>query len=124
PLGAALLMDVKTGELIASVSLPSYDPNLFVSGEDDEIARVFADKATPLIDRTFMSPRSPGSVFKPLVALAALEEGTATEHTVVYSRGAITIPDQYNPGVVYVFRDWMAHGNVDMRRALARSSDE
>jgi len=124
PLGAAVVMDVKTGELLASVSLPAYDPNLFINGSDEEIARVFADRATPLIDRTYMSPRSPGSVFKPLVALAALEEGIATEHTVVFSRGAITIPDQYNPGVVYVFRDWMPHGNVDMRRALARSSDE
>lgn len=124
PLGAALVMDVKTGELLASVSLPSYDPNLFVDGEDEAIAAVFADKANPLIDRTFMAQRSPGSIFKPLVALAALEEGTATEHTVIYSRGAITIQDQYNPGTVYVFRDWMAHGNVDMRRALARSSDE
>jgi len=124
PLGAAVVMDVRTGELLASVSLPAYDPNLFINGSDEEIARVFEDKATPLIDRTYMSPRSPGSVFKPLVALAALEEGTATEHTTVFSRGAITIPDQYNPGVVYVFRDWMAHGNVGMRRALARSSDE
>ena len=124
PLGAALVMDVHTGELLASVSLPSYDPNLFVSGSDEEIAKLFEDKANPLIDRTFMSPRSPGSIFKPLVALAALEEGVATEDTVIYSRGAITIPDQYNPGTYYVFRDWMAHGNVDMRRALARSSDE
>ena len=124
PLGAAVVMDVHTGELLASVSLPSYAPNLFIDGSDEEIARVFEDPATPLIDRTYMSPRSPGSVFKPLVALAALEEGTATEHTTVFSRGAITIPDEYNPGVVYVFRDWMAHGIVDMRRALARSSDE
>ncbi len=124
PLGAALVMDVKTGELLASVSLPSYDPNLFVSGTDEAIARLFEDRANPLIDRTFMSPRSPGSIFKPLVALAALEEGVATPDTVIYSRGAITIPDQYQPGTVYVFRDWMAHGNVDMRRALARSSDE
>lgn len=124
PLGAALVMDVHTGELLASVSLPAYDPNLFVTGEDEAITRVFQDRANPLIDRTYMSPRSPGSIFKPLVALAALEEGVATEDTVIFSRGAITIADQYHPETVYVFRDWMAHGNVDMRRALARSSDE
>lgn len=122
-LGAALVMDVHTGELLASVSLPSYDTNLFMDGDDEAIERVFTDKANPLIDRTYMSPRSPGSIFKPLVALAALEEGTATENTHIYSSGAISIPDQYNPGVVYVFRDWMAHGDLDMRRALARSSD-
>ncbi|MEX2373082.1 MAG: penicillin-binding transpeptidase domain-containing protein, partial [Dehalococcoidia bacterium] len=124
PLGAAVVMDVRTGELLASVSLPSYDPNLFVDGDAAAIAAVFSDPARPLIDRTYMEVRSPGSIFKPLVALAALEEGIATEHTTVFSRGAITIADAYNPGVVYVFRDWMAHGQVDMRRALARSSDE
>lgn len=121
--GAAVVMDVKTGEVLASVSLPAYDPNLFVSGEDEEIARVFADRANPLLDRTYMWQRSPGSVFKPLVALAALEEGTVTEHTSIFSSGAITIADQYNPNAVYVFRDWAAHGAVDLRRALARSSD-
>lgn len=124
PLGAAVVMDVHTGELLASVSLPSYDPNLFVDGESDAIADVFTDPARPLIDRTYMEVRSPGSIFKPLVALAALEEGIATANTHIYSYGAITIPDMYNPGVVYVFKDWMAHGDLDMRRALARSSDE
>ncbi|MCK9487474.1 MAG: penicillin-binding protein 2 [Dehalococcoidia bacterium] len=124
PLGAAVLMDVHTGELLASVSLPSYDPNLFVDGDSEAIADIFTDRARPLIDRTYMEVRSPGSIYKPLVALAALEEGIATANTHIFSRGAITIPDQYNPGVVYVFRDWMAHGNLDMRGALARSSDE
>lgn len=123
PLGAAIVMDVRTGELLASVSLPSYDPNIFLDGSDAEISRLFSDPAHPLIDRTFMSPRSPGSIFKPLVALAALEDGIATRNTHIYSSGAITIADQYNPGRVYVFKDWAAHGDLDMTRALARSSD-
>ncbi len=122
-LGAALLMDVRTGELLASVSLPAYDPNLFVDGDPDAVASVFTDPARPLIDRTYMEVRSPGSIYKPLVALAALEEGIATAGTRIYSSGAITIADQYNPGVYYVFKDWAAHGDLDMRRALARSSD-
>src|SRR5690606_24942632 len=105
------------GELLASVSLPSYDPNLFMDGDPDAIQRVFEDKANPLVDRTYMAPRSPGSIFKPLVALAALEEGVATANTHIYSSGAISIQDQYDPNTVYVFRDWMAHGDLDMRRA-------
>ena len=121
--GAAILMDVRTGELLASVSLPSYDPNLFTTGTPDEVAKVLADPARPLVDRTYMELRSPGSVFKPLVALAALEEGIATKDTRILSTGAITIRDQFNPDVVYVFRDWAAHGNVDMTAAIARSSD-
>jgi len=122
-LGATLLMDVHSGELLASVSLPSYDPNLFVDGEAAAISRVFEDPARPLIDRTYMEVRSPGSIYKPLVALAALEEGVATEHTRIFSSGAITIRDQFNPSVVNVFRDWMAHGELNMKRALARSSN-
>jgi len=123
PGGAALVMDVRTGELLASVSLPSYDPNLFVDGTPEAIADVLTDPARPLIDRTYMEVRSPGSIFKPLVALAALEEGVATEDTYIVSNGAITIRDEYDPNVVYVFRDWTSHGGMDLRRALARSSD-
>jgi penicillin-binding protein 2 len=123
PVGAALVMDAHTGELLASVSLPSYDPNLFLDGDPAAIAEVFANPARPLIDRTYMETRSPGSIFKPLVALAALEEGVATEDTRINSTGAITIRDEYDPSVVYVFRDWAAHGNTNMKEALARSSD-
>ncbi|MEX2032467.1 MAG: penicillin-binding transpeptidase domain-containing protein, partial [Dehalococcoidia bacterium] len=123
PVGAALVMDVRTGELLASVSLPSYDPNLFLDGDPTAIAKVFTDPARPLIDRTYMETRSPGSTFKPLVALAALEEGIATADTRINSTGAITIRDEYDPSVVYVFRDWAAHGNTNMKEALARSSD-
>ncbi|MDA1240482.1 MAG: penicillin-binding protein 2 [Chloroflexi bacterium] len=123
PAGAALVMDVRTGELLASVSLPSYDPNLFSTGSQAEIERVLTDPARPLIDRTYMEVRSPGSIFKPLVALAALEAGIATASTRITSTGAITIRDLFNPGVVYVFRDWAAHGSTDMAQALARSSD-
>ncbi len=123
PGGAALVMDVRTGELLASVSLPSYDPNLFSTGSAEEIERVLTDPSRPLIDRTYMEMRSPGSIFKPLVALAALEEGIATPSTRITSTGAITVRDRYTPGVVYVFRDWAAHGSTDLYQAIARSSD-
>ncbi|MDA0815609.1 MAG: penicillin-binding protein 2 [Chloroflexi bacterium] len=122
-LGAAVVMDIHTGELRASVSLPGYDPNTLIEGDDDAIAALLSDPARPLIDRTYMEVRSPGSIYKPLVALAALEEGIATADTRIYSSGAILVPDQYTPGVFYTFRDWAAHGLLDMKAALARSSD-
>jgi penicillin-binding protein 2 len=70
-----------------------------------------------------MEARAPGSTFKTLVAYAALEEGVATPGTTITSTGAITIQDEFDPSVTYVFRDWAAHGATDMYRGLARSSD-
>ncbi len=124
PAGAAVVMDVNSGEVLALVSLPSYDANLFdgqASASDFE--RVLTDPGLPLIDRTYMETRSPGSIFKPLVALAALEEGVATADTRIVSTGAISVQNEYDPSITYVFKDWMAHGSMDMTRAIARSSD-
>ena len=122
--GAAVLMDVRTGELLALVSLPSFDANLFSAGTTpEEFARVFEDRNRPLVDRTYMEVKSPGSIFKPLVAAAALQEGVVTPHTQITSTGSISIQDEYNPDVRYIFRDWAAHGTMDLYRGIARSSD-
>ncbi len=124
PGGAAIVMDVNTGEVLALVSLPSYDANLFNgTTEAATLDGVLRDLGHPLVDRTYMETRSPGSIFKPLVALAALEEGIATADTRITSNGYITVQNEYNPAIQYVFKDWMAHGSMDMTRALARSSD-
>jgi len=122
--GAAVLMDVRSGELLSLVSLPSFDANLFSTGASpDELARVFEDRNRPLVDRTYMEVKSPGSIFKPLVAAAALQEGVVTPHTQITSTGSISIQDEYNPDVRYIFRDWAAHGTLDLYRGIARSSD-
>ncbi|MEX2445885.1 MAG: penicillin-binding protein 2 [Dehalococcoidia bacterium] len=121
--GAAIVLDVHTGETLAMVSLPSYDANLFNGDADSEqIAATFEDPMRPLVDRTYMEVRSPGSIFKPLMALAALEEGVATPETRIVSTGALTVRSEYD-GSTYVFRDWAAHGNIDMTAAIARSSN-
>lgn len=124
PAGAAVVMDVNTGEVFALVSLPSYDANLFDGNTDPEaFGRVLKDPGHPLIDRAYMETRSPGSIFKPLVALAALEEGVATADTRITSNGYISVANEYDPSIRYIFKDWAAHGSMDMTRALARSSD-
>lgn len=124
PAGAAVVMDVNTGEVIALVSLPSYDANLFDGSPDAQaLERVLRDPGHPLVDRTYMETRSPGSIFKPLVALAALEEGIATADTRITSNGYISVANEYDPSIRYVFKDWAAHGSMDMTRAIARSSD-
>ncbi|MGE0136013.1 MAG: penicillin-binding protein 2 [Dehalococcoidia bacterium] len=122
--GAAVVMDVRSGELLALVSLPSYDANVFAGRTDSAaLERLLDDPAKPLLHRGYMEVHAPGSIFKPLVGAAALQEGIAQPSTRITSTGAITIRDIYNPGVTYVFRDWAAHGTLDFNGGMARSSD-
>ena len=122
--GAAVLMDVRSGEILALVSYPSYDVNVFSGRHDDaEVERLLTDETRPLINRSFMEVNAPGSIFKPFVGAAALEEGVATPSTRITSTGAITVQSQYDPNVIYTFRDWAAHGTLDFYGGLARSSD-
>ena len=122
--GAAVLLDVRSGELLALVSYPSYDANIF-SGELDAeaVAELLVDEARPLINRGFMEVGAPGSIFKPLVGAAALEEGVATPSTRITSTGSISVQSVYDPAVVYTFKDWAAHGTLDFYGGLVRSSD-
>ena len=122
--GAAVVLDVRTGDLLALVSFPSYEVNVFSGVADPaELQSVFLDPARPLVNRAYMEQRSPGSTFKPLVALAALEEGIAEPSTRITSTGGITVRDEYNPQVFYRFNDWMVHGTLDLYGGIARSSD-
>ncbi|MDA0353569.1 MAG: hypothetical protein DWG79_01475 [Chloroflexi bacterium] len=120
---AAVALDVHSGEVLAQVSLPSFDPNILGSGDDKALLALFTDPARPLVDRTYMEAHAPGSTFKTLVAYAALEEGVATPDTTITSTGAIYIQDEYDPSVTYTFRDWAAHGSTNLYWGLARSSD-
>ena len=120
--GAAVVMDVRTGDLLALVSAPSYDARAF-SGPGGEAGRLLADESRPLVHRAYQEAPAPGSIFKPLVAAAALEEGVATPATRIRSTGSISVRSVYDPEVVYEFRDWAAHGTLDFYGGLARSSD-
>ena len=120
---AAVAIDVRTGEVLAQVSLPSFDPNVLNDGDRPALEALLRDPTRPLVDRTYMEAHPPGSTFKTLVAYAALEEGVATPETKVTSTGAIYIQDEFDPSVTYVFRDWAAHGTTDLYWGLARSSD-
>ena len=125
PAGAAVLLDVRSGEVLAMVTEPTYDAAVFGGRTPDfpAIQRLLADPARPLLHRAFTEVHAPGSIFKPIVGLAALQEGLATPDTKITSTGAITIPNQYDPSIQYVFRDWAAHGTLDFNGGIARSSD-
>ena len=114
---AAVAMDPRTGGVLALVSLPSYDNNLFSGGIDQKhYEELLADDARPLFDRAVSGEYPPGSTIKPVIAAAALAEGVVNEHTEVESRGGISIGK-------FFFGDWKAHGFTDIRRAIAVSSD-
>ncbi|MEK9177284.1 MAG: penicillin-binding transpeptidase domain-containing protein, partial [Patescibacteria group bacterium] len=122
--GAGAIMDVGTGELLALASYPSFDPGVMAAGEPvDEVERLIADPTSPFLDRAAQGLYTPGSVVKPFVAVAALEEGVISPEKKILSTGFITVPNPYDPERPSVFKDWREHGWVDMRLGIAYSSD-
>lgn len=122
--GAAAIMDVHTGEILAMTSFPSYDPEVMADGDDvDLIAEYNTDPQFPFLNKVFAGVYVPGSVVKPFVAYAGLVEGIITEHTRIYSNGALVIPNPYTPSQPSRFADWRAQGDVTARDALAYSSN-
>lgn len=122
---AAVALQPKTGEVLAMVSIPSFDNNRFAEGiTEKEYAALLRNPAKPLFNRAIQGTYSPGSTVKPLLAAAALQEGIVKPDTLIdASKGYITVPNPYDPTDVSIFRDWRPHGWVDIRRAIAWSSN-
>ena len=122
--GAAVIMDVRTGEILALTSFPEYDHQAFTDGDVASVRAGNENPRSPLLNRAVAGLYTPGSIVKPIFAAAALNEGIISPDKQILSTGAITIPNPYDPARPSVFRDWAVHGLVDMRTALAVSSDE
>lgn len=123
---SSVMLDPETGEVLAMVSIPYYDNNRFVRGlTQADYDALVNDPDQPLINRVIASAYPSGSTIKPLVASAALQEQVVTDQTVIVDRGAITIPNQYDPSIIYTFRGWRAGGlgPMTLRRAIAMSSN-
>ncbi len=122
--GAAIMLDVTNGEVLALTSFPEYESQVLTDGVDvDAINTYRLEKDTPFLNRAISGRYIPGSIIKPFVALSALEEGIIAPEKEILSTGALTIPNPYFPDQPSVFRDWKVHGWVDMREAIAVSSD-
>lgn len=122
--GAAVIMDIRTGELLALTSFPEYDNQAFTEGAREAVQAASSDPHTPLLDRAVSGLYAPGSIVKPIFAAAALHERLISPDTQILSTGAISIPNPYDPEHPSLFRDWTVHGLINMREALAVSSDE
>lgn len=127
PSGAAIMMDVRTGEILAYVSLPNFDANMFSQPIDDQaFQKLLNDPGKPLVDHASQDAYPPGSTFKVITGSAALQTGVATTGTTLTSRGAFCLAiggdcTQAGPGsVVY---DWADLGTLDFYHGLAMSSD-
>ena len=119
--GAVVAMDPNTGGLLALVSKPSYDPDLFVDGISHiNYKRLITDPHKPLFNRALQGQYPPGSTVKPVMALAGLETDQIEADKQVWCPGFITLP-----GSNHRYRDWKrsGHGWVDMPEAIFRSSD-
>ncbi|MAZ30160.1 hypothetical protein CL655_02655 [bacterium] len=122
--GAGAIMDVRTGELIALTSFPSYDPEVMADGDDVAlIASYNTDERFPFLNKVVAGAYTPGSIVKPFVAYAALAEGIISPNKTIVSNSEIVIPNPYTPSQPSIFRDWRAHGVITMREAIAFSSN-
>ena len=119
--GSIIALDPKTGEVLAMVSKPSFDPNLFVTGissRDYSALRDSIDK--PLFNRALRGLYAPGSTIKPEVAIAGLDSGVISASTRVFDPGYFQLPN-----VDHKYRNWNHSGDgwVDLNAAIMRSND-
>jgi penicillin-binding protein 2 len=121
--GSVVAIDPSNGDIIAFVSTPSFDPNLFARGlSRNEYLALTEDPERPMYDRALRGVYPPGSTVKPLMALAALQYGIVTPEHTELCRGIFRLPRVSRP-----WRDWNydkgGHGVVNMRKAIATSCD-
>lgn len=119
--GSAVAVDPRSGEVLAFVSVPGYDPNPFVNGiEYKDYKALNEDPNQPLFNRALRGQYPPGSTFKPFVALAGLEHGVVDEHSHTFCPGFYRLP-----GGEHKYRCWRkgGHGTVDLSTAIIQSCD-
>ena len=115
--GVAIAIDPRTGEVLTMVSKPTYDPNLFVEGIDQENWKLLSESIDrPLLNRAMRGTYPTGSTYKPFMGLAGLETGKRTPSTIIQDGGSWTFGG-------HTFRSGHALGPVDLNRAIQHSSN-
>ena len=119
---AAVALDPKTGGVLALVSWPTFDNNIFSKGDQKGIRELLDPKNDRLFNRVIKGKYLIGSTIKPLIASAALEEKIISpDKKINDSEGKIVVRDFWNPEKVWEYNDWKIHGWTDMRKAIAES---
>lgn len=118
---AVVVSDPRNGEILALVSNPSYDPNLFVNGiSGPNYRELLGNPDRPLINRTTQGLYPPASTVKPFISVAALSEKIITRNTTIFDPGWWQLP-----GSEKRYRDWKryGHGNLNVVKAIVESAD-
>lgn len=124
--GAGVILDPRTGDVLAMVSLPSYDNNKFAKGiESQEYQRLINHPDQLMFNRAAAGGYPSGSIIKPISLMGALDTNTVTEDTVINDTGSLVVRSQYDPSATFTFMGWEPEGlgPMDARRAIAMSSN-
>jgi penicillin-binding protein 2 len=122
--GAGVIMNIETGEVLSLVNYPEYDSQILSLGSNSEKINEWINSSNkPFLNRVIDGLYTPGSIMKVFVAMGVLEEEVIDPRKQILSTGSISIPNPFFPDKPSVFVDWKAHGLVDLRRALAVSSN-
>ncbi len=131
--GVAIVLDPRDGQVLAAVSLPTYDNNMFSKKLDmDAYRAIINDPHRPLINHAIADQIPPGSTFKIIPATAALQEGVINRYTIISDPGIIRLPNKFapdDPKLAQPFYCWISlqlgggHGPMNVVDALAQSCD-
>lgn len=127
--GVAIVMNVNNGEILAMVSLPDYDNNLFARGiKTTDFQALSQDAGRPLVNHAITGMYPPGSVYKLFSAAGALQEGVVDTKTIIYDPGTIFVPNKFfpdNPALAQPFYCWLrsGHGGLNIVEGIAQSCD-
>ena len=120
--GSVVAIDIETGGVVAMLSSPSYDPNLFVTGiSETDYGKLNYSRDLPLFNRSIQGQYPPGSTIKPIVGLAALENNVVTPETHLSDPGYYQLENDER-----LYRDWKPQGHgkhVDLHQAIVESCD-
>jgi len=121
--GAAVIQNPQNGEVLAMVSFPTFDNNLFVNGlSGNQYKNLFQGKAKPLFNRVISGLYNPGSTIKPFMAMAGLQEGVITPQDTIKDCISLVVPNPFDKNSPYIFKNWRAdYGLFNLRRAIAQS---
>lgn len=119
---SAVVLDIHSGQVLAMVSVPNYDVNIYEGITTEEYQELLEDPGQPLINQAVQAQFPPGSIFKIVTAVAGLAEGAITPETKIYSPGVLEVHNELSPGIIYRFGD-TTQGVYNIRTALAESSN-
>lgn len=122
--GGGIIMDINTGEIIASATFPEFSSQILTDGSDSaQITAWLSDNNKPFLNRVIDGLYTPGSIVKPFIAMGVLDQKVIDPTKQILSTGSISVPNPYDKSKPSVFMDWRPNGWVDLEHAIAVSSD-